>query len=404
MVEVYDMTPCITEPEFCPRETCIYYNREKAKNTKWYIRFGTHYSKCRGTIQRFRCKHCGKTFSTQTYSIHYWTHSTIDFYEFAQLLYSCSGLLQTARFKGYTYRVVQNRIRRLARNCLALMNDFYLEHTLTENLVMDGFESYTRSKYFPNNITMLVGKRSQFIYAAVHTMFRRKGKMTAEQHKFRDLIDQYWVPKGKIKDDVRAILLDCLSMMCKTMDKRPLTLFTDEHKAYPGAFLSVPALKKALKENKFFHSTTSSTAPRTRLNPLFSANYVDRQMRKNMGEHVRKTVKQGREVNCQMERMAIFMAMHNFFTPHRIHHVAEPENEPTHREEGGVFSSMFHWYFGRLFTHRHIFGHLRKPAEWIRRVWRFQYENPPGFNFAKMKLSDKVMALPPGHLARHFLV
>jgi transposase-like protein len=107
------MATPITRPEFCPRKTCPNHQRKQIEADTWY-----YYSKCRGDIQRFRCKACGKTFSTQTFSIHYWTHSTIDFWDLAQWIYSCSSLLQIGRYNHFTYRVVQNRIRRLARNCL----------------------------------------------------------------------------------------------------------------------------------------------------------------------------------------------------------------------------------------------------------------------------------------------
>jgi len=397
------MNTPITKPEFCPRKTCYHHQRERAKSDDWYIRYGIHHSKCRGDIQRFRCKACGKTFSTQTFSIHYWTHSTIDYMDLAQRIYSCSSLLQIGRYKHFTYRVVQNRIRRLARNFLAIMNDFYPEQKLEENLVMDGFESYTISQYFPNNITIIVGKDSQFIYAGVHTLLRRKGRMTKQQKINRSIIDDYWQPVRKIKDDVKVILRDCLLMMQKKMKDSILEFYTDNHTAYPSALKEIEEIKEAMNQGKFVHYTYSSKLARTVDNPLFPVNYVDRQIRKNIGEHVRETVKHGREINCQMERMAVFIGMHNFFTPHRIRHVAHPENEPTHRDMGQVSSSKFEWLKERLFSHRHVFSHLNNPAQWIKRIWQFEYENPPGFNFGRGGLSNKVMAIKPEDLPRHLV-
>ena len=85
------MKPIIAEPEFCPNKDCRFHNRACAREHQWYILFGTFDTLCRGTIQRFRCLHCGKTCSTQTFSVHYWTHSTNDLSWLLEHLYGCCG-------------------------------------------------------------------------------------------------------------------------------------------------------------------------------------------------------------------------------------------------------------------------------------------------------------------------
>ncbi|GAB1481198.1 hypothetical protein MASR2M78_00130 [Treponema sp.] len=52
---------------------------------------------------------------------------------------------------------------------------------LEENLVTDGFESFTQSQYHPCNINILVGTNSQFLYGTTFAPLRRKGRMTAEK-------------------------------------------------------------------------------------------------------------------------------------------------------------------------------------------------------------------------------
>ena len=66
----------IIVPEYCPNPACEYFSREAAAAVRWWRRAGSFDTLCRGAIQRFRCPSCGKTCSTQTCSIHYWTHST----------------------------------------------------------------------------------------------------------------------------------------------------------------------------------------------------------------------------------------------------------------------------------------------------------------------------------------
>jgi hypothetical protein len=398
------MTPYITKPEFCPRSTCRYYDRERAAREQWYDRFGSFFTRCRGEIQRFRCKACHKTCSTQTFSVHYWTHSTEDYQTLLKSICSCSGLRQHARFIDVSFRVVQNRIRHLARNCLAVLDGAAFELPLTEDLTLDGFESYTRSQYFPNNISILVGGKSQYMYGAVHTLLRRKGRMTAAQRQNRAMIDAHWrPPRGAIRGDCALLLADHAAMIDTASRSRPVTLWSDEHREYPRAVRMVEGLKEALQQGRLRHRTVSSRAARTRFNPLFAVNYVDRQLRKNMGEHVRETVKQGREVNCQMERMAIFMVAHNFLTPHRVRDGTTLFADPTHAAMAGVGLTDPDRCLTRLYTHRHIWGHSRNRAGWQGKVWQHAYENPPAIDFRTGTVSPTCVALAPGKLYRHFL-
>ncbi|MFP4564035.1 MAG: hypothetical protein ACLFRY_12085 [Spirochaetia bacterium] len=41
-------------------------------------------------------------------------------------------------------------------------------------------------------------------------------------------------------------------------------------------------------------------------NPLFPVNYLDRQIRKDNSNHLRKTVQFSRDVDSRMERMAVY--------------------------------------------------------------------------------------------------
>jgi transposase-like protein len=400
------MTPSIRSPEFCPNPGCRFYDRSEAASCRWYTRIGRFYTQCRGWIPRFRCKYCRKTCSTQTFSIHYWTHSTHDLERLLALLYSSSGLRQIARFSGVTYRVIQNRVRRLARNSLSVMDLLLSQLSLSENLAFDGFESFTRSQYHPNNITTVVGADSQLLYALIHTLLRRKGRMSEHQKAMRSLIDQHWsLPPAATGSDCTTLFSDLAPIItdaAKRCDE--LTLFSDAHRAYPPALNRVSSLKQLLDAGTLVHHRISSRKARTTQNPLFPVNYLDRQIRKNMGEHVRETVKQGREVNCQMERMAVFMYMHNFCTPHRIGDEADCGQSPTHFQIINHRSKKLHKRLKRFLTHRHLWGHCELEQEWMKRIWHHRYENPPALRVSKEgKVLVRTVALGPRQLPMHFL-
>jgi hypothetical protein len=220
------------------------------------------------------------------------------------------------------------------------------------------------------------------------------------------VLERLWKPApDAIERECRALRADLAPLIEKAGTKeRPLTLWSDKHRAYPRALKAVAALAKAIAGGRLLHKRVSSLLKRDCLNPLFSVNYIDRQIRKNMGEHVRETVKQGREVNCQMERMAIFIAGHNFLTPHRVtHRVWKEEEGETHADVAGIPREGYRWELKRLFTHRHIWGHCRRKMKWIEKIWQHLYENPPAVKFKEGVVSDTVVALGPRMLCAQFL-
>jgi len=392
-----------TLPEFCPNPQCRFHDRARAAQTRWYTRFGCFHTAARGAIQRFRCRSCGKTCSTQTFSLHYWTHSDIDLVWVLHQLYGCGGLRQMGRFIGVSYRVIENRIRRLARNALAVMDHALSQLELSEDIALDGFLSYTRSQYHPAEITHISGAESQFIYAVVHTTLRRSGAMSPAQRLRRALIETVWQPLRGVREDCQALLGDLAATIERACRRRTVTLATDKHNAYPQALDRVPLLAAALRSGRLVHRRVSSHAARTRSNPLFAVNYVERQLRKNLAEHVRETVRQGREINCQMERMAIFVVLHNFLTPHRISGKADARGEDRHASVAGLSPQALRWHLERFVTHRHLWSHTRTGHEWIRRIWHHDYFNPPAVTLRDGRIDVRPVALPPGAVAFHLV-
>lgn len=121
-------------------------------------------------------------------------------------------------------------------------------------------------------------------------------------------------------------------------------------------------------------------------------------------KHVRETVKQGREVNCQMERFGVFMVTHNFLQPHRVADTADPWAGPRHASLLEITDAEVLRLLRRLPTRRHIFGHTRSGHEWIKRIWKHEYENPPAVHLTEEgKVAVTSVALAPGQLAGHFL-
>ncbi|TVR05564.1 MAG: hypothetical protein EA403_02225 [Spirochaetaceae bacterium] len=89
-------------------------------------------------------------------------------------------------------------------------------------------------------------------------------------------------------------------------------------------------------------------------------------------------------------------------TPHRVGDRVDSAAEPTHAEVAGlaaapeVQSALDHFY-----THRHLWGHMRQKAGWMRKVWQHEHENPPAVDFRTGARSKTAVALPAGAMPAH---
>jgi hypothetical protein len=301
---------------FCPHAGCIHH-RENLAVYDDFIPWGSYQTLTFGEVPRFRCLACGHTFSTQTFSTDYYAKRKIDYEDVLARLVATSSLSAIGRAIRASTDSVSNRISRASRQALAVESRLSRFRLPNEALTADGFESFCVSQYFPNNINILVGSESQFVYSADHATIRRKGRMTEKQKKRRIELER------KFKADPRAIECsfsriagECLRVLAD--ERRPsIDLWTDEHRAYPRGIERSPCARELLRQGRFIHNVISSRVSRDRNNPLFPVNYADREMRKDLHEHVRETVCFGRNVNRQMERLALYLYYHNYQKAHR---------------------------------------------------------------------------------------
>ena len=104
-------------PLFCPNPACLFHCDSKGWTC---IKIGFFSRKfCQpAVIQRYRCLHCRRTFSTQTFSATYWLHKPGLQHRIFHGIQSCSGLRQIADECAVSPSTVQDHISRLGRHCL----------------------------------------------------------------------------------------------------------------------------------------------------------------------------------------------------------------------------------------------------------------------------------------------
>lgn len=393
----------LLRPEFCPNPDCPYHDRKNAQNKNWYIKHGTFTNRSHGIIKRFLCIYCGKTCSTQTFSIDYWTHRYVDYRTLDDCLNACSGYRQIGRALCVSYSVLKNRVLRLARNYLNLFDAALTSFPLVEDVAFDGFESFVGSQYTPNNFNIAVGTQSLVPYLCSVTLLRRKGRMTVAQKKRRDRLDRLWRPRrDQLVSQCKESFRDLISLYLNRGTLTPFTLHTDEKKEYARALSRLTESRHLVEIGVISHQTISSRAARTKSNPLFPVNYLDREIRKNSAAHVRETVRFDREINMSASRMAIVLGYHAFRKPFKIDNKTRIDELPTHADKAGLLKSInAQKNFNRLFTHRHLWDHQNLKTEWMEAIWLMKGENPP-----LLTARGKLARCQPGKgmIARHFLV
>ena len=371
-------------PPFCPNGDCPEHRQAPGHTYVDYISWGSYSTMAFGSVPRFRCRICGATFSAQTFSVDYYCKKVLDYDDIARKLSSCESLSAIGRSLCSSTDSVSNRVARAARQVIAFESIVSNCRQPDEDLAADGFESFCVSQYFPNNIHILVGSRSQFLYALDHVTLRRKGRMTEGQRRRRAELDLVFRPDPRgIEKSFARVADETLTLLSD--EARPsLRLWTDKKKDYPRGISRSPCAALCRSIGRLDHQTISSRAKRTKDNPLFPVNYLDREIRKDLHEHTRESVCFGRNVNLQMERLSLYAYWHNYRKRHRIR--GGPES---HAEVAGYDIDLVERYSIDLWKRRAWLS-LVKLSETMRMTWLRERKNPlaerdsylPAFAFA----------------------
>ncbi|MGB9686678.1 MAG: hypothetical protein ACPLYX_09300 [Rectinema subterraneum] len=288
---------------------------------------------------------------------------------------SGESLRAISRNLSVSLRLVTNRIDRLARQAIALHAQALSSRVSTDDICIDGFVSFDGSQYFPSEIPIAITAHSQFVLDFSHASRRRSGSMTpAQKEKASLLYARCPLERGAIARSFREVLENALELQ-PPAPRRPFVLITDEKPDYQRVLHRLAAFRNQTEERRLVHWTIWSKLPRTIHNPLFSSNYIDRELRKDLAHHHRETVCFNRNVANGMMRLSLYLLAHNYLKPFRIR--APQGSRPcSHAEAAGIPAS---WV--RLFAHsltggmRMFLSRLRLSAT-LKRTWEKGWKTP----------------------------
>ncbi len=308
-------------PPHCPRPECLYHK----DSTGWKFRKAGSYRRRSAPkrVQRFLCVHCGRCFSEQTFRIGYWLKRPELLPIVFRRILSCSSYRQIGRELGVTHSTTRRHTARLGRHCLLFQHSYRLRVTLSEPLVIDGFESFEFSQYHPIHFHVAVGADSQFFHAFTDSELRRKGRMTSYQKDRRSFLEsQFGRPDPRSIEKEVAELLRLVRVQ-----KDRVVLHSDDHPAYRRALKLLPSIA-------FDHRITSSKRRRTPRNPLFPINWLDLLIRHSSSNHKRETIAFSKRRQNAAEKLAILQVWRNFIKP-----LTEKRGEPPPAARLGLVDS-----------------------------------------------------------------
>lgn len=356
------------EVPFCPNPGCAQHRALASRSQgRWYQAAGWYQTRSFGRVRRFVCRVCGHGFSSQSFSIDYRAHKKVDYRELLARHVSSASGRAICRAMGLSQGTVQNRIDRLARQALALQAQVAPLARKDERICIDGFVSFDQSQYFPSEITMSISSESRFILGMSHTNRRRSGSMTARQKQRANLLyQQARLEKSGVGRTFREVL-DSLARDRCPAPRRPLILTTDEKPEYAQVLRRHPLFRAQDENHRLIHQTVNSRLPRTWANPLFSSNYLDREIRKDQANHHRESTCFSRNVANSLSRLACYAFHHNFLKKFLIK--APCSDRRTHAEAAGIPRSLLEHLVQKTFSRRAFLSHLSLSPS-VERTWR----------------------------------
>jgi hypothetical protein len=206
---------------------------------------------------------------------------------------------QIARDLGVAPSTVDRQLARLGRHCLLYQMRLLERCRPRGAVVVDGFETFEYSQYFPFHHNLAVEAETSFVFGFTDSPLRRKGRMRPDQKKRRqELEERLGRPDPKaVEKGVRELL----RLVCRDVDR--LTLRTDDHPAYPRAMRPL--------DTHFEHHVTPSAERRDADNALFEVNLLDLLIRHSSANHRRETIAWSKRRNGSALRVAILVVWRN---------------------------------------------------------------------------------------------
>jgi len=287
-------------PTRCPNRDCPQHSNPV---TDFYVHNGYYHPACRkDPVPRYRCRHCKRGFSDQTFRHDYRDHRPETNARLLELLVSGVGLRQGGRLVGLSSSAVVRKLRKFGTTCNLLHEHLAAKLPEGRTYLFDEEETIIAAKTRPATVVIVMEREHWFLCVTGAAPIRRLGP---EGSRRRQLQDREEAKEGVRKDDSHACVKAALERLVQMAGAGTIQLLTDEKSSYRSLISEVIGQRAG-------HSTTPGSAPRTVWNPLFPINVTMAMSRDNNGRLRRKSWLHSKMLDCLCHQLVLFATYRNY--------------------------------------------------------------------------------------------
>lgn len=269
-------------PSRCPRAECP----SRSQPSFRWARKGHFRRRCDGrSVQRFRCLHCERTFSIQTFRLDYRLKKPTLHLRLFGLFVSKVTHRQSARVLNCSRRTIAHRLRLLGGHC----KDFH-QTTLARAAArggihgvfqLDELETYETSRRLaPVTVPLLIERHSRCVIHVETAPLPARGRLSARDHARKQKRETCF--GRRFSGSTRAVLSTLTQLRAVHDEDSSVVVQTDCKTSY------VSALSKTFGV-RLRHQRTSSKERRNSKNPLFPVNHTFAMLRDGISRLVRRS-------------------------------------------------------------------------------------------------------------------
>lgn len=253
-------------------------------------------------IQRFFCKTCKKTFSTETFNpLKYQKKRHLN--DFVANLYS-SGVSQrrVAKLLSINRKTAVRKFIFFGKECLKNMEERkHLPNREIGDFIFDEMESFEHTKMKPLSIPMAVEEKTRLILDFKVSSMKAKGLLAERSRK------KY----GPRKDDRKKHLAELLTNL-KKLSPNPISIKSDmnPHYVYPVKNIFPRSFHQTFKGERGC-VVGQGELKAVGFDPLFSFNHTAAMLRANINRLFRRTWNTTKKPECLRYHIAIYVFYHN---------------------------------------------------------------------------------------------
>ncbi len=216
------------------------------------------------------------------------------------LVVGCMANRQIAHALHCSHTTVAHQLVRLGRHCILFQSRELSRLPASNEIVIDGFETFEWSQYYPFHHNVAVEVDTGYVLYHTDSAMLRKGRMTAHQKERRKELElQHGRPSPReIERGVRELLEVVVDV------KRSVVIRSDDHRAYPRAMRGLGC--------DITHRVTSSKERRDNHNPLWEVNLFDLMIRHCTAAHKRETIAWAKRRQASAEKLTILQVWRNY--------------------------------------------------------------------------------------------